>query len=87
MNNQRRIQNPFEISKTERFARSHKANLVKWLTKFVYELSGCGFESRCCHLNLSIAPNSSNEFLDVQVTIECRFTQKLRRDMRIAYSH
>ena len=27
-----------------------QASLAKWLS-VIYELSGCGFESRCCHLN------------------------------------
>ena len=31
-------------------------------------------------------PVSSNEFLDIQATIGCRFTLKRVRDMRIAYS-
>ena len=34
---------------------------------FVFELSGCGFESRCYHLNFKIAPASSKKFLDIQV--------------------
>ena len=32
-----------------------------------------------------MAPASSNEFLDIQATIECRFT--LKRDMIIKYNH
>ena len=28
---------------------NHLGSLAKWV--FVYELSGCGFESPCCHLN------------------------------------
>ena len=42
---------------------------------FVYELSGCGFES----------PVSSKQFLDIQATIECKFTLTLVRDMIITY--
>ena len=26
-------------------------SLAKWFRVFVYELSGCAFESGCCHLN------------------------------------
>ena len=48
---------------------------------FVYELSGCGFESCCSHLNFRYCPVSSKEFLDIQVTIECRFLLKCVRDM------
>ena len=33
-----------------------------------------------------IAPVSSKEFLDIQVTIECEFTLKHTRDMIITYS-
>ena len=55
---------------------------------FVYELSGCGFESRCCHplLTLDIAAVLSKEFLDIQAHIECRFTLKRVCDMIITYS-
>ena len=53
---------------------------------FVYELSGCGFESSCSHLNLDFAPASSKDFLDIQGTIECRFTLKRVLDMIRTYS-
>ena len=51
---------------------------------FVYKLSGCGFESRWCHLNFrygvcfeqGVPWHSGN----------CRFTLKLVRDMIITYS-
>ena len=33
-----------------------------------------------------MVPVSSKEFLDIQATIECRFTLKLVRDMIITYS-
>ena len=35
---------------------------------------------------LEITPVSSNEFLDIQATIECRFTLKRVRHMIISYS-
>ena len=42
--------------------------LNSWL--FDYDLSGCGFEFCCSHLNFSdIAPISSKEFPDIQATI------------------
>ena len=34
-----------------------------------------------------VAPVLSKEFIDIQATIECRFTLKRVRDMIIAYSH
>ena len=43
----------------------HTVWLNGWV--FVYELSGCGFESRCCHLTSGMAPASSKEFFDIQV--------------------
>ena len=36
---------------------------------------------------MSFAPVSSKEFLDIQATIECRFTLKRVRDMIRTYSH
>ena len=33
-----------------------------------------------------MAPASSKDFLDIQASIECRFTLKLIRDMIITYS-
>ena len=53
---------------------------------FVYEIIGCGFKSRCSHLNFNFAPASSKEFLDIQATIDCGFTVKRVRDMIRTYS-
>ena len=54
---------------------------------FVYELSGCGFESTCSHLNFRFracfeqrVPWHSGK------TIKCRFTLKQVRDMIRTYS-
>ena len=47
----------------------------------VYELSGCGIESSCSHLNSDFAPASSKEFLNIQATIECEFILKCIHDM------
>ena len=46
-------------------------NHLVWLNgwMFVYELSGCGFEPRFSHLTSDFAPDSSKEFLGIQVTI------------------
>ena len=49
---------------------------------FVYELSGCGYESSLQSLKTSeIAPVLSKEFLDIQATTECGFTLKRASDM------
>ena len=45
-----------------------------------------GCESCCCQLNFQYGVCSSKDFLDIQATIECRFTLKLVRDMIITYS-
>ena len=34
--------------------------------EFVYELSGCGFESRCCDLNFRCGACFDKEFLDIK---------------------
>ena len=54
------------------------ASLAKWLsvhsqTKWLWVVA--------LTINLDIAPVSSKEFLDIQATIECGFTQKGTRDM------
>ena len=49
---------------------------------FVYELIGCEFESPVAVTETSdMAPVSSKKSLDIQATIECRFTLKHVRDM------
>ena len=52
---------------------------------FVYKLSGCGFECRCSHFR-DIASVLCKGFLNIQATIECRFTLKRVRDMIITYN-
>ena len=64
------------------WVRTRKLNC--WL--FVYEPSGCGFESCYSHLNFRYMPVSSKEFLDIQATIECGFTLKHVREMIRTYS-
>ena len=65
-----------------------RASLAKWLSVRLRTISGCGFESSCCHLNFRHGARyvSSKEFLDIQATIECRFTLKLVRDIIITYN-
>ena len=53
---------------------------------FVYELSGCWFESRCSNLTFRYRAFLSKEFLDIQSNIECEFTLKCVRHMMIKYS-
>ena len=53
---------------------------------FAYELSGCGFKSLRCHLNSRYRACFEHGVLDIQATIECRFTLKCERDMIIIYS-
>ena len=50
-------------------------SLAKWLSVFVYELSVCGFEYSCSHLNFRYGAYSVKEFLEVQATFKWRFTQ------------
>ena len=50
---------------------------------FVYELSGCGFESRCCHLNFGYGACFGQADLGNQTAIECRLPLKLVRDIVI----
>ena len=55
---------------------------------FVYELSGCGFESRCNHLIFRYGAcfEQGVSCFDIQATVECGFTLKLVRDMIKTYN-
>ena len=53
---------------------------------FGYELNGCEFEFLCNPQTSDIAPVSRKEFLDIQTTIEYRFTLKHVCDMITTYS-
>ena len=54
---------------------------------FVYELSGCGFEFRCCHLNFKYrACFWARSSLTFRQLIECRFTLNCVRGMIKTYS-
>ena len=53
---------------------------------FIYELSGCGLESTCSHLNFRFRACLSKESLDIQPTIECGSPLKRVRDMIWTYS-
>ena len=81
---QRRISNPQPISlytNTRPFSQTGRNDWV-----LVYELTGCGFVTRWCHLNFRYRAWSSKEFLDNQATIECGFSLKRVCDMIITYS-
>ena len=51
---------------------------------FVYKFSGCGFESRCCHLNFRYHACFEQ---GVQSTKECRFALKPVHDIIITFSY
>ena len=53
---------------------------------FVYELSGCGFESSCSHLNFRFCASFDQEVPDIQATVKCGFALKRVRDMTKTYS-
>ena len=53
---------------------------------FVYELSGCGFDFSCSHLNFRFRACFDKEVPDIQASVECGFTLKCVRDMTKTYS-
>ena len=64
---------------TDKYSQHSSITWPVWLNHwvFVYEISGCGFESHCCHNYSSFT---------VRQTKESGFTLKLVRDMRITYN-
>ena len=52
----------------------------------VFELSSCGFDSSCSHLNFRYRACFEWRILDVQATIKCGFTLKCVHDMIRTYS-
>ena len=76
-----------QLTECERTPCAKQGSSIIWLVwlngwVFVYELSACGFESHCSHLNFRyLACFKQEEFLDIQATIECGFTLKRGRDM------
>ena len=75
------------MHRTDKYSKHSSVIWLVWLNGrlFVYELSGCRFESRFSHLYF-IAPVKSKDFLDIQATIECGFNLKHMRDMIRTYS-
>ena len=53
---------------------------------FIYQLSGCGFESCCSHLIFRYCTCFEQGVLDIQANIECEITLKFVRHMTITYS-
>ena len=65
---------------------NHLVSLTKWLSARL-RAKWLWVRPRLLSLKLEIlVPSSSKEFLDIQATIECRFTLKRVRDMIIVYS-
>ena len=58
-------------------------NQFGWLNGwvFVYKLIGCGFDSRCSHLNFRFRACFEQAVFDIQATFECEFTLRRVRDM------
>ena len=65
-----------QMPRTDKYSKHSLIVWPVWLNSwvFVYQLSGCGFESRCSHWNLSCRTFLSKEFLDIQSTMKCGFT-------------
>ena len=55
-------------------------SLAKWLSVRL-QTKWLRVQSSCSHLNVDIMPVLSENFLDIQATLKCRFTLKRVRDM------
>ena len=68
--------------------KNHAPNWLVWLngSMFAYKVSGCGFESRYCHLNFSYGACFEQGVPWHSGNYECGFTLKHVRDMIITYS-
>ena len=73
---------------TDKYSQYSSIIWLIWLNVwvFVYELSGCGFESRCSHSNFRYCTCFRKEFLDIQAIIEFGFTLKHVTDMVRTYT-
>ena len=76
-----------QMHRTEKYSQHRSIIWPVWLSgwEYAYEISGCGFESNCSHLNFRFricfeqgVPRLSG--------IECGFTLKRMRDMTRTYS-
>ena len=76
------------MHRTDKYSKLNEIIWSVWPNAWVlvYELSGCGFEFRCSHLNFIYVACLERGFLDIQANIEFGFTLKRVRDMIITYS-
>ena len=58
-----------------------KELLARNTSQLIYRLSGCGFESRCSHLNIRYRACFEQGVFDIQSAMECGFTLKCVPDM------
>ena len=82
------IESYSQMHRTDKYSQHSSVTWTVWLNGwvFVYELSSCGFEPCCCHLNFRYRAFLSKEFLDIKATIECRFNLKRVHDIIKSYS-
>ena len=76
------------MHRTDKYSQHTSLVWPVWLNNwvFVYRLSSCWFEFRCSHLTFRYRTCSNQGVLDIQATIECRFTLKCIRDMIVTYT-
>ena len=78
------------MHRTDKYSQHSPIIWPVWLNVwvFVYELSGCGFESSCCHWNFRYCACFERGFPwhSGNYRIECRFTLKCVHDMIITSS-
>ena len=72
-----------QMHHTDKYSQHNTIIWPVWLNGwvFVYELSGCGFESSCHHLNFRFRACFQQGVPDIQATIECGFTLKRMREI------
>ena len=77
-----------QMNRTDKYSQDSSIYLPVWLNGwvFIYELSGCGFESSCNHLNFRFRACFEQGVPWHQATTECGFTPKRVRDMIRTYS-
>ena len=76
------------MHRTDKYSQHSSIIWPVWLNGWVlvYELNGCGFETRCSHLNFRFRACFEQGVPWIQATIECGFTLKRVRDMIRTYS-
>ena len=76
------------MHRTDKYSQHSSIIWPVWLNGwvFVYELSGCRFESRCSHLNFRFRACFEQGVPWHSGTMECGFTPKSVRDMIRTYS-